>query len=73
MAAHPSSWPGRSSLTIKDPGNPTAYVTDTTRSLAWTNAVSADGDELSAKLAPRSLTTVVLDAAARPAHPVVGP
>jgi glucosylceramidase len=62
----------RASLTVEDPGSPTAYVTDKTRSLSRTNAVSVHGDELSAQLAPRSLTTVVLDeAAARPAHPAV--
>lgn len=44
-----------------DPGNATAYVTDTTRSLTRTaGVVSVRGDKLSAQLAPRSLTTMVL-------------
>ncbi|CAM3739713.1 glycoside hydrolase [Kibdelosporangium persicum] len=47
-------------FTLDIPGRPRAYVTDTTRSLTATDAVRVQGKTLSAQLAPRSLTTVVL-------------
>jgi len=49
-----------------DPGTaaarPTAYVTDTDRSLAPANVAHVEGRALSVDLAPRALTTVVLQA-----------
>lgn len=47
-------------FTLDIPGRPTAYVTDESRSLAATDTVRRHGRKLSAQLAPRSLTTVVL-------------
>ncbi|MFI9587695.1 glycoside hydrolase [Streptomyces sp. NPDC052236] len=56
-----SQSPVSTNLAVDDPGRATAYVTDTTRSLTPTaGVVSVRGDKLSARLAPRSLTTVVL-------------
>lgn len=47
-------------FTLDVPGRPAAYVTDTTRSMSATDTVRVRGRTLSAHLAPRSLTTVVL-------------